>query len=393
MVPVSNARRITPRTVVRLAAHSEDWAQRTPGGVRPERLLAPLREIDHDLYENRVAARLVESLGRYVDARIAAVNDIGDWVLRVEHYVGQVQAGHRPWQISERLLRWLTRLMRADQWAQRVSHRLTELEALRGQLRNLRASPLWRGVNRRTALDTALRTTNLFVNDDRYRHVEALWRPWVAAEVQAQSAEDRWRRVQEWCRGFIGYAVVLLIRAFDEIGLQPTPEQPAPAPGRAITFRAGPAVVTLTWTPADVIVVEHDGTTTLRVVPLPHALTASGDDATVSAELDGLPVVPDDVPLLVLYPDSRAERDELSPGVRLRAFEGPGSPAPGRRPGAPYAVPVSALEIDSVGRVARAVRWAVWGRNSRHQPCRTRRPHVLSSARAGWRDADPGSFC
>jgi hypothetical protein len=357
MLPVSAARRITPRTVARLAAHSEDWALRRPGGVQPEQVLVPQREIDVDFYENRVSVRLVDHLVRYLDARIAAVDGIGDWFLGVEHYAEQMR--NRSWRVSQRLGRMLRDLAQTERWATLVDRRRRELERLRGLVHGLSGSPLWGAVNRRAALDTTLRATNLFVNEDRYRHVETLWRAWVAAELDARSAADRHQRLQEWYQGFTACAALLLIRAFEEVGLEPEPGEAAPAPGRSTIHRVGGTTLTLTWLPEGIFVLERDGAAVQRVVPLPHALTASRESETVDAALRGLGPA-GETPTVLLYPGARVEREALSTAVRLRAFEGPGSPAPGRPAGAPFATPVSPLEIDSVGRVARVVRWAVW---------------------------------
>jgi hypothetical protein len=61
-VLVSQARRIPARAIAYLAAHTEDWERPTLRAVQPKRILAEVRQDEFDIYENRVATRLVDRL-------------------------------------------------------------------------------------------------------------------------------------------------------------------------------------------------------------------------------------------------------------------------------------------------------------------------------------------
>ncbi|OJH33923.1 hypothetical protein [Cystobacter ferrugineus] len=68
-LPVSQARRTPARAAAALVSHPEDWEHRTRRGIRPARILATQVEDEWNLYENRVAVRLVDHLLGWVGKR------------------------------------------------------------------------------------------------------------------------------------------------------------------------------------------------------------------------------------------------------------------------------------------------------------------------------------
>lgn len=56
-----------------LAAHTEDWERPTLRAVVPKRILAVVREDQLDIYENRVAVRLIDHLVTYLGQRVFEV--------------------------------------------------------------------------------------------------------------------------------------------------------------------------------------------------------------------------------------------------------------------------------------------------------------------------------
>jgi hypothetical protein len=358
LLPVSRARTVTPRTVARLAAHSEDWSRLRLDGVDPAQVLTPQREVDLDLYENQATVHLTEQLWRYLNTRIAAVRELQVMLTEeIPRYVDDIR--RRPWRTGDRLWRRLETFLLGDDWETQAAVRLDELLHLRSVLAALRGSPLWPRVSRRRELGTLLRPTNLFINDERYRRVSDLWRSWVRSRAEEASADDRQRRLQIWCPSFAAYVTLLVTLACDELGMRAGEGEPTPGPnGARMAWPAANLVITIRRAPADVIVVEAGDKLLVRVVPLPHALTASRHPSTVAAELDAITAEPA-VPTLLLYPGSREDRAELPTSLRLRTHTGPGTPAPGHGSGTIWPTPVSPMDIDSVARVARALRWVI----------------------------------
>ena len=61
-----------------LAAHTEDWDRPLLRGILPKRILAEIRQDQIDIYENRVAARLLDNLGGYLNRRIQRLRRISE---------------------------------------------------------------------------------------------------------------------------------------------------------------------------------------------------------------------------------------------------------------------------------------------------------------------------
>ncbi|GAA0506646.1 hypothetical protein Ade02nite_95800 [Paractinoplanes deccanensis] len=367
LVPVARMRTVTPPSIVRLAAHSEDWAALRPDGVRPDRMLSPEREVEVDLYENRLAARLVDESSRYLAGRAAQIRGIESMFSGIEHYIDDIAGRH--WKSGLRLWSLVGELFDREDWQELARLRLAEVELLRTAVMALRSSPVWAGVNRRAALGSALRSTNLLASEDRYRHVAELWRELVTSRGADQSANALMKQAERWVAGFDGFCWVLVVRAFDELGaVAVTPVRV----GEPVTYSIGGTTMTLRpSTGSGVLLLEQDSAPVMRIVALPHALSASGNADTVSTQLDALIAAAPELPTLVLYPGTQEERQKLPEAVRLRTYESPGTPAPQHRDLMLWPMPVSPLEIDSVIRLARTVRWLV------EQPRLTSYPHTV----------------
>jgi hypothetical protein len=391
LVPTSRSRRITPQTIARLAAHSEDWVRLRPDGVRPERVLSPTREFDLDLYENRVASRLVDHLWRFLNQRIAEVRQIDAMVEDVTRIIDDI--AHRPWRAHGHLFDLLAAFAVDDTWQTRMMERLAELERLSHGVTSLLGSPVRRGVNRHAELGMMLRSTNVFVNDDRYRRVGELWQAWLASQSGGMLQRDLVGPVQEWCQSFAEYSALLLLRAFDQLGLEPD-QHGVPGSGATMAYKSRHAAVSLHWHKDDTFTVRREEAVVLRLVPIPHALAASSQESGMPSMVTHLHGVPAATPTLVLYPGARDERhgQQLSVAAKLRVFEGPESPAPARRRVPIFLLPVSPLEIDSVTRIARALRWVIDGpRLSAYPPvvaCGEEEARAVART-AGWLAAAP----
>ncbi|WP_146058954.1 hypothetical protein [Actinomadura rubteroloni] len=350
LVPVSEARRITWRTVSHLAAHSETWAARRLHGVEPARLLTPVQVADPDLYENRIVATLIERLWNHVTARFAEIESI-------EGMVGQArdlldETGHRPyWRERERLYDFIGELLIEDDLARRLADMRADLGSLRAALAPLINAKIRTSVRGPYTGPERLRPTNLFDHDLDYRHCRALWDASVALRDQAASGEPD-AVLAEWCENFTRYALLLVLRALEQLGLTEEPDATGPLPDRPgprYSFRG--RTVRLDRHGDDTFALLLDDDVLLRIVPLPHALTRAGEPDLIARALDGL-----SADVAILYPGEAAERAALPMPTRLAVHVS-------HRTGArPAMVPVSPSDLASTGRVARALRASLDGR-------------------------------
>ncbi|MGI5232546.1 hypothetical protein [Actinoallomurus sp. CA-142502] len=389
LVPASQVRRVTPNAIARLTARSEDWGRLRPDGIRPARLLNPGREVDLDFYENRVLARLTDHLWHHVQARLVEVSRIQAMLDDVTTYTDD--ASDRPWRVSQYMFTLIEGLVQSTGRRESAQQLRRDLERIRDALVELRGPAVLPGVHRRTDVGAALRTTNVFTNDDRYRNAAALWRAWIGEKTGRTSPGPHADRAEEWCQAFTSYTALLLLHAFAQLRLSPagvfTPG------GDELNIGRSEEGISLRWEPTNTFVLLRGKDAVLRIVPIAHALTASGQAGIVAQEIEALrPAATTNPRTLIVYPGQRDERAGLPLALRLQAFQGCDSPAPSSGARALSLLPVSPLEIDSVTRLARSIRWSLTEHLTRGYPPRIACPadHAQSIAEdVDWLAATP----
>jgi hypothetical protein len=361
LVPVGTARRIVPATITRLAGHSEDWNRLRPDTVEPKVVLTPFLDPYADFYENRVAARLVDNLWQEVSKRLRTVSAIEAGAANISEYVAQ--AAGRPHRMQGSLFRMITDMPFDQAWRNRVGARRAELTRVLDRIESLRGNRVLPGVDRNAALGTALRATNLFVNEHRYRRVRDLWHAWVADHTGMEGEADDGARGREFGEAFTAYTALLVLHALDHLGAA-AGEEVRLAPGR--TLRLHGMVTSLTWSVSGRLDVGAGAGPLLRIVPLSHALTRKDRTAAGAAELGRLAAARPEVPTLLVYPGSVTERAALPSPARLAYFSGIESMAPDAS--GCGVLPVSPVELDSVLRLARNIRLAVERERTKSYP-------------------------
>lgn len=212
---VSRARRTPVRAVADLVSHPGDWEHRTLRSIQPSRILARQIEDEWELYENRVAVRLVDNLLAYLAKRLEELRRIKE-TLDSRDYSDEIwrTSFRRASRISEL---WSTTL--ESRTEEELSRTVQRLELAQRDLQVLLDAPLYQRVPRRQAVALSLKPTNILVNDPHYRKVAALWRAWVKfghkrQETHQQRSDRRQREAAAWDR----FVLHLVIRAFTSLG-------------------------------------------------------------------------------------------------------------------------------------------------------------------------------
>ena len=351
-VLVARARRIARDAPARLASHTEDWEHRTIAGIRPRRILADVREERWDLYENRVAVRLVDDLVAWVRRRIAEVRRIRDDVYARMEKIRGFASGTR-----HRAHRIYT--LWGDGWDNTpgdvAESTLKRLDDLLYKLLGLMDSRLYRHIPVRARAPGGLRTTNLFGNDDHYRGVARLWHEWSRLAIQRPpSSSELWARYQDLHRGFDAWCMLVIVRACSQLRLDPVEDEDLESeirPGNAIRLDRG---LRIEWDSAGAITFADtdEGRALLRFVPLIHGLEGARTREAVQARVAPLvEAVAGAAPwTVILHPAIPGE----PPRDGLAGIGNP--PVPGTL-GAIDFIRVSPFSLDSVERVSRAIRW------------------------------------
>lgn len=299
-LPVSRARRTPVRAVAELVSHPGDWEHRTLRSIQPSRVLARQIEDEWNLYENRVAARLVDHLLAYLARRLDELRKI-QAIMEASHDHSGALSHTTFWRAQRIAALWSNSL--ESKTEEELSRTLKRLELAQRDLQNLLDAPLYPRIPRRQTVALSLKPTNILVNDPHYRKVAALWRAWVKyghrhQETDQQRSTRRQREASAWDR----FVLHLVVRGFTGLGWSVTP---APSGGWSLS-KAGWASVRVTVDPAGLIRVTGDRV--LRLMPLCADLSAA-DPAAVSQHLQTLDSP--NSPLVIAHVGSTAQLDDV----------------------------------------------------------------------------------
>lgn len=345
-VALGRARKLDRRAPQWLATHSEDWAARRVFGVMPRRLLALVREPRWDIYENRVAARLVDHLVEWLRRRVATLRQICDEVLSALDQ----ETPEGTHQRQARLYELWGEAFSGDQLGAATRGALRDAERWLHRLLALMDSPLYRNVPRQAHVETGLRTTNLFMNDPHYRGVLRLWQAWAKSGLVERGSMRGWEaRAGAIMRGFESWCTLLVVRACSQLGLGPVAISDATPlrPGASLTLIGG---FELHLTEHGNLYLRDHQQIQLELIPLLQTLECPDNPTATRSRV---------APLIDANASCEHWRIVLHLGTSTDSpIASVGNPPhPDACAGAIDFIRVSPFALDSVERIARAIRW------------------------------------
>ena len=352
-VLVARARRIASDAPAWLASHTEDWDHRKITGIQPRRILAEVREEQWDLYENRIAVRLIGSLVTWLRRRIAEVRRIlNDLFARMDDFrVSASGTRHR----ADRIYRLWGEAYGESHGREVAESTLRRLEYLLYRVLGLMDSRLYQRVSGRAQAPDVLRMTNLLSNDDHYRGVARLWHNWSREAAQRTlSPRELYAQYQDLHCGFDAWCMLVIVRACSQLRFDPADDKELESeirPGSAVRLDRN---LRIEWEQAGAITLAEKDRTLLRFVPLVHVLEHAKTPKAVEARVAPLVEAVSDAShwTVILHPAVPGE----PPHDTLAGVGNP--PVPGTN-GAVDFIRVSPFSLDSVERVSRAIRWAI----------------------------------
>jgi hypothetical protein len=390
---VARARRIPGQAANYLAAHTEDWERPTLRAVVPKRILSEVREDQFDIYENRIAVRLVDHLVTYLGRRIFEISRL----LRVFEEAGDYSAsaaGGTHWR-QRRIYQLWGDAVDAGEARRKAERTLRQLERLKRTVAGLMDSVLYRGVPGRTAVKSTLTMTNILSNDAHYRRVADLWIAWARLETEKFPQPHMFfADMQDLCQSFDRYSLLLTLRAFAQLRFEPTATA-RPLSDGEIELHRGRQTAVVSWSGADgAITINGRGIDGLRIVPLCSSIAAL-DSEHLRHLVNDADRGASDSDIVVLYPTPPTsevyKRLDRELARRLHALSHEVASAGRRRVGF---LPVSPWDIGSVERVARQVRWITMTPKFRGYPPTIKRPSGLDLRRASaWLKPSADSIC
>ena len=271
--PVSRARRIPPRAISLLSAHSEDWHSRTFRSVRPKIVLSEVTEDELAIYENRALRTLRERILEALTPRLLALRDL----LTAIELSSQGEVGGYRFRIN-RLCHLLDQLFSKKQDRDQLGMLVERLTSMHKSLLGLGGTSLFKDIRQSSPVSSPLHATNILRDDKRYRNIYSLWHLWERKDEEKISRVERLRRLS---LGMDRYAAILCARAF---GLLNMVHEGAPPRLTDCVFRPGSMPVELKrgWT----FEWNENGTFVLRS-PVGEAVLKI---VAIAAHVDRLPV-------------------------------------------------------------------------------------------------------
>lgn len=217
--PVSRARRIPPRAISLLSAHSEDWHSRTFRSVRPKMVLSEVTEEELAIYENRALRTLRDRILEALTPRLLALKDL----LTAIELSSQGEVGGYRFRIY-RLCHLLDQLFSKKQDRNQLEMLVKRLTSIHKSLLGLGGTSLFKEIRQSSPVSSPLHATNILRDDKRYRNIYALWHLWERKDDEKITRMERLRRLSS---GIDRYAAILCARAFGllnmahEGGVQP----------------------------------------------------------------------------------------------------------------------------------------------------------------------------
>jgi hypothetical protein len=157
----------------------------------------------------------------------------------------------------------------AGEARRKADRTLRKLKHLKYTVARLMDSVLYREVPRRAAVSTTLTMTNILSNDMHYRRFADLWVAWARLGLdQTPRPRDYFEDMQDLCRAFDRYSLLLTLRALDQLGFEPTALERPLSDGET-KLQSGEHTTVLLWASTDgVMTLRGNGISSLRLVPL-----------------------------------------------------------------------------------------------------------------------------
>lgn len=369
-MPAPRARRFSRRAMQVLAARSEDWIRAGASGIKPRTVEALVRDEVVDVYENRVAARLIDDVRRHLKGVLSVYSEFSPLV--------QVIQG--PYRKQNRLASLWGRVPPSDDLRGALKRRQQRLEELLRFTDELLVSQLYEGVPRRTRVGQPIRMTNLLLQDSNYRGVRRLWLEWWRARGDVGSIEARRAEQLSEAEAFFQFALLVVCRALLNLGDLDAAATPVETTVNTrwgeLRLEQSTGIDNGSWW----FTVPGQGYRSIVIAVAAEVL--SGSDTEVRRRLEQLTggvTVSGCRDVFVLVPGTKHDLDQVRGALDGAVGVDPLSTGRSEE-GNVWVIPVSPLDLESTERVERAMRWAVLSSSWLSYPPTLLTPSIVEQA-------------
>lgn len=218
LMPISRAKKIANNAHRHLAMHSETWQQRTLTGIYPKKVMARLSEDEWQLYENKVYARLLDKLYRFLKHRrvelIEQKQNIEDGLnLEVGEglYYKLAYVLYKLWGEN-----W--RNSSADSTLEQLDETIKALNALIYKLSLFRQVGIYLKIPKAAEVPDQLHMTNILSHDQHYRHIARLWNSLYSVRERNYTAVEKLEHMLNLQKDYSVFSLLIICRAFENLG-------------------------------------------------------------------------------------------------------------------------------------------------------------------------------
>jgi hypothetical protein len=373
---VARVQRIAPHAIAYLTSHTEDWECKTFRGIRPKNVLSLVREELLDIYENRVAVRLIDHVLIYLRQRIRDVERLKNELEQVLNFSKEAsQSIH--YRNRTRICRLWGENFDAAPQLNVAKETLNFLQQIKQKLLTLTDTDLYKAIPRGAEVEGTLRNTNILIGDRHYREIAKLWREWSKwRSKRSKTAQQLFDFYQQTINGFDAFCCLLCSKVLTKTervrGFGYSPDSALPERGQSYSLQQDSAQesesLNFQWLEDGSIQLESKKLGILKFIPLVAQLAESPDEQTSEQLLKLLESLVDqaDSPqhrTIILYFGTTQDLSQISPKFQ-RFFNTIGNDllssdlnSNSKRDRKLALLPVSPFDILSTERVARAVQW------------------------------------
>ncbi|PZO35940.1 MAG: hypothetical protein DCF19_22760 [Pseudanabaena frigida] len=385
-LPVARVQRIAPHAIAYLTSHTEDWECKTFRGVRPKNVLSLVREELLDIYENRVAVRLIDHLLVYLRRRIRDVEKLKNELEQVLNFSKVLQSIHR--RNCERICHLWGENFDAAPQLKVAKETLDFLEQIKQKLLTLTDTDVYKAIPRSAVVEGTLRNTNILIGDRHYREIAKLWREWSKwRSKRSKTAQQLFDFYQQTINGFDAFCCLLcskvLMKTDRDRGFGYLSDSALPERGQSYSLQQGSAKesesLNFQWLEDGSIQLESKELGILKFIPLIAQLAESPDEQTSEQILKLLEQLIEQEAsqsyrTIILYFGTAQDVSKISPKLR-RYFNTIGNDLlnsdlnyNSKSDRKLALLPVSPFDILSTERVARAIQWWIYSQKCSAYP-------------------------
>ena len=224
LLAVSRVKRTANNYQRYLASHSACWYQRTFTGIVPKKLLAKISEDEVHIYENRIFARLLDHLRRYIICELIELRELNNSLLEgielEENNSFDRRLRHALYEI------WGDSFAKGEAESLKSSSELllSNFEQVLSKIEQLRQSATYRAIPRNANVPLSLKNTNILTNDPHYIKMQNLWQLWVKHNPSiSKDPTLTFTKRQGELECYSHYIGLLILRAHKKIGWSLTP--------------------------------------------------------------------------------------------------------------------------------------------------------------------------